>query len=659
MTSGGHKRTGVVLALLLLTLAVYWPVCRYPFAGLDDDVVITHNPWVNGGLSLVGLRWAATTLAGTMWFPLTWISYMADVQFFGAGAGSHHLANLLIHATNSILLFLTLNALTGSRWKSAFVSAMFAVHPLHAESVVWITERKDVLSGLFWMITLATYQWYVHRPRLGRYLALLGIFVLGLMAKPMLVTLPFVLLLLDYWPLGRFRGGKGMAPGALPNRIRELFAEKLPLLAVAAGFSLLTIITQNRGGAISSLDAVPFWARLANAVVSYAWYVRKTVVPTALAIYYPHPGTAIGTGEIIAATLFAGAVTWFVLRSSTVRPALAVGWLWYLGTLIPTLGLVQVGAYARADRFTYLPLIGLFILVAWDAPFLLTRKFRYVSLLPWMGGALTLLMAVACSIQVGYWRDDETLFGHALAVTQRNWMVHCNLGATLMEMGKLEEARNEFQEALRINPNFELARLNLGQTLSRLGKDNEAEGQFLAVLRQNPDDGKAHFSLGRHLADKGRLDEALLHLNTAIRLEPDFAAAHEALGQVLSERGDGELAIAALSRALQLQPDLAAARTALGWALMKAGRSAEALDRFRVVLAVQPDSAEALTGAGAALGEAGRFDEATASLQAALRLDPGAPEIHNNLAIVFQRMGRQEAADREWQEAVRLQRERK
>jgi tetratricopeptide (TPR) repeat protein len=620
MRPASAQRAVIVLALLLLVIAVFWPAGRYPYAGLDDDAVITHNPWVGGGLSVAGVRWAFTTLAGTMWFPLTWLSYMADVQVLGDGAGPHHLANLAIHAAAAALLFLVLAALTGSRWKSAFVAALFAVHPLHVESVVWITERKDVLSGLFWMITLAAYAWYCRKPARLRYLAVLVSFVLGLMAKPMLVTLPFVLALLDYWPLARFRGVRDAGPAARKKLIARLVVEKAPLLVVASGFSLLTVYAQGRGDALGSLAVVPLWARLANALQSYAWYLGKSLAPSGLAIYYPHPGASIAVAGVVAAAVVLAGVTWLALRQAARLPALLTGWLWYLGTLVPVIGVVQVGAYARADRFTYLPLIGLFIMAAWGAEALFPRASRWAPLPVAAAVATVLALAIAGAVQVGYWRDDERLFGHALAVTERNWMVHGNLGATLLEQGRAEDARREFEQALAYHPGYALARLNLGLALVRLGRGGEAEGQFLEVLRQNPDDANAHFSLGQYLAAEGRLGDALQHLDRAIQLAPDFIAAQQALG----------------------------------WALLKAGKAAAALERFRTALSLQPDLADAFNGAGAALAEQGQFAAAATTLQAALRLAPEDPEIHANFAYVLERLGRAAEADRERREAGRL-----
>lgn len=550
MISVSHKRFGVVLSLLVLIGAVYWPVGGFPFIGYDDDVV-RNNPWFRGGLSLDGLRWAFTA-PSALWDPLSWISHMADVELFGQQAGAHHLVNVVFHAAGTLVLFLALEAMTGSRGKSAFVAALFAVHPLHVESVVWIAERKDVLSGFFWMLALAAYVGYVRHPRPSRYLALCAAFALGFMAKPMLVTFPFVLLLLDYWPLGRVRLRGGMPAGGRTISPAALLAEKLPIVALAAGFAIVTVISAHRGGVIGSLEDLPLWARLVNAVISYSWYALKTVWPTSLAIVYPHPGIAIEPWAICAAVAFVGAATWFALRSHDRRPAIAVGWLWYLGTLLPAIGLVQVGAIARADRFTYLPLIGLFVVAAWGAQGLVSRLRLAGSPSLWVAGSVVLAMAAASFVQVGYWRDDETLFGHALAVTRGNWMIHGNLGATLMEKGDLEGAIVQFREALRYNHGYELARLNLGQALSSLGRDDEAEGQFQEVLRQRPGDERAHFCLGRHFAARERWDEAIRHLERAVRLNPGFAQAYVDLAGALMKAGRNDEAVNALRDAERL-----------------------------------------------------------------------------------------------------------
>jgi len=472
----------VILLLLGVTFGAFYRVLGGEFLRYDDDVYITLNPFVKAGLSRVGLIWAFATGYNANWHPLTWVSHMLDVEVFGMNAGGHHLTNLILHLANTMLLFLVLRRMTGFVWRSAFVAALFGVHPLHVESVAWIAERKDVLSTLFWLLTIWAYARYAENPTWTRYLPVVLFFGLGLMAKPMLVTLPFVLLLLDYWPLNRLSfGGKGER--TVP--VYDLFLEKVPLFAMTALSCLITFRAQQMGGAVGLLEKLPFAVRAGNALVAYTTYIGKMFWPKNLAVFYPHPGADLPVWQAVVAGLALVSITILVIRAGKPRPYLSVGWLWYLGTLVPVIGLVQVGAQAMADRYTYVPMIGLFIMLAWGLPGLGGKRLAVPATL-----VVCALIAVTWR-QVGYWRDSISLFRHAISVTEKNAVMHANLGLALRDRGRTDEAIREYREAIRIDPEFAQAHNNLAVALYFKGDYAEAwkevhlAGQYGVIPNQS------------------------------------------------------------------------------------------------------------------------------------------------------------------------------
>ncbi len=453
----------VCLLLLSVTLAVYWQIGDHQFTNYDDTLYVTDNPHVKPGLAGGSVIWAFTATEEANWHPLTWLSHMVDCQLFGLRPRGHFLTSLFLHLANVLLLFAVLKRMTGALWRSAFVSALFALHPLHVESVAWVAERKDVLSTLFWLLTMLAYARYVERPTRARYVLTLVAFTLGLMAKPMLVTLPFVLLLLDYWPLDRMAyGGKGDDP---PKRTRKrthsceqrlplsrLVWEKIPFFALAAISSVVTFSFQQRAGAMADMEIFPLSSRIANALVSYLRYMGKIIWPSDLAVLYPHPGTSLPLWWGAAAGLALLGLSILVVLVIRRRPYLAVGWLWYVGTLVPVIGLVQVGVQAYADRYTYVPLIGLFIMIAWGVPDLVGRWAQTRTVLAVLA-ATALAALTACTwIQLGYWKDSVSLFTHTLQVTTKNYVAHNNLGNALADRGEVEAAISQYTEALRIKP---------------------------------------------------------------------------------------------------------------------------------------------------------------------------------------------------------------
>jgi len=556
----------VSLFLILATLIVYWQVLNHDFVHYDDNVYVTENEHIQAGLSWEGLIWAFTTTYANFWHPLTWLSYMLDYQIYGLKPGGYHLTNLVFHLANTLLLLIVLKRMTGALWRSAFVAALFALHPLHVESVAWVSERKDVLSAFFWILTMGSYVFYVECPRPGRYLLVLLSFTLGIMAKPMLVTLPFVLLLLDYWPFDRFQFEQTnnltgyLANGQQRSAALRLVWEKIPFFVIAGAASIVAFLAQPSGDAIAYyLDKLPVSLRIANTLVSYASYIGKMIWPHHLALPYPHP-EAVPLWKAAAAGLFLLAVSAMVARGAQRHPYLVVGWLWYLGTLVPVSGLVQVGTHAMADRYTYVPLLGLFILIAWGAAELVTGlRYRKVVFAASAGGVLAALM-IGTYWQVHHWHNSITLFQHTLEVTTGNWVAHNNLGKALAEQENLEKAIGHYSEALQINPDCALVRENLGLALARKGELDEAIKQFSHALRIVPNYAKAHYNLGVALASGGKHEKAIHHFSQAVKLDPNYAKAHFNLGAELANQGSLETAIDHFSEALRITPDFPGAK---------------------------------------------------------------------------------------------------
>jgi len=580
-----------------VSLIVYAPVWHHDFVNYDDYQYVSENADVSGGLTWHGVWWAFTTGAAANWHPLTWLSHMLDVQLYGLSPGPHHLTNLLFHIANTLLLFGLLHRMTGALGRSAFVAGLFAVHPLHVESVAWVAERKDVLSTLFWMLTLSAYVAYVQRPRLRRYLVVLLFFALGLMAKPMLVTLPFVLLLLDFWPLGRMSQEPDPAGRWAPSRnwratVVPLVWEKLPLLALAVASSIVTFVVQRRGGSVVSLDAIPLNLRLANALVSYVAYIGKMLWPARLAVLYPY-AQSLPRWEIAGAFLGLIIVSVAAIRGGLRHPYLPVGWFWYLGTLVPVIGLVQVGPQAMADRYTYVPLIGLFILVAWGVPDMFVHWPLGSKALPVAAGLVISACAIAARGQVQYWESGTALWTHALEVTTGNYVAHTDLGVVLARQGRTDEAIREFREALRIKPGYAEGHNKLGRALAGQGKLDEAIAHYSEALRTDPAFAEARNNLGLALIGQGKPDEAIREFREALRIKPDSAEVHNNLGVVLAEQGKADEAIREFLEALRIEPDDAEAHNSLGIAMAKRGRTDEAIRQFLEALRIKPDYPEA------------------------------------------------------------------
>jgi tetratricopeptide (TPR) repeat protein len=620
----------IYAALFLAILAAYSQVYDFQFVNYDDQDYVTENLHVRAGLTASSVAWAFQSTEYANWLPLTWLSHMLDVELYGLQPGRHHLTSVAIHSITTLLLFALLRRITGDRWSSAFVAFIFGLHPLHVESVVWIAERKDVLCGFFYIATLWAYVRWVERPTALRYASILFLFACGIMAKPMIVTLPFVALLLDAWPLRRFS--------------KKAVIEKIPLFALSIAASAIAYIVQQRGGAVSTLAEIPFTLRLENAVVSYLTYALEFVFPTPLAVFYPFPH-AIPAKYLISALILLAAMTFAAVRSLPVR----IGWLWYLGTLVPVIGLVKIGLQSHADRYTYVPLIGLSIAVAWGASSLV-RRYRWLTI-PVAIWACAL--CAATFIQASTWRNSTTLFEHALAVTQGNYVAHNNLGVALRHAGRRPEAFAHFEEAIRLWPQDPEAQSNFGEALLTSGRPEEAVPHILEALRLNPSLPEAHVNLGSIRNKQGRPDLAEAEYRTALRLKPSSAEAQDGLGVVLAETNRPDEALPHALEAISLDPEDADSHYNLGRLYGLTGRLDQAIEQFRETIRLDPANAEAHFNLGTAYAQKDQMTEAADEFSAAIHSKPDYANAHFNLGSALARLDRYDEAIAEFTEALR------
>jgi tetratricopeptide (TPR) repeat protein len=696
----------VCVLLAVAVLLVFGQTLRHEFVNYDDDQYFSSNSHVQHGLTRGGVAWAFRTMLASNWHPLTWLSLMLDVELFGPGPVGPHLTNVLLHAANTVLLFLLLRRLTDALWPSAFVAAVFAIHPLHVESVAWVAERKDVLSGLFFMLALLMYARFAQCVTSGTWPAFAALpsphgsdetsrrgkqvtrteaaapapdslrvtrlpaealakaghpslfyglsllfFTLGLMSKPMLVTLPFVLLLLDYWPLNRFaRFTIRDLVFRLPTN--RLVIEKIPFLALSAASCAVTLLAQRH--VIEPMEWFPLSSRINNALVAYVTYLGQMFYPAELAVFYPLPESNLPPREVLLALILLAGIGTGVLVLRRRRPYLLVGWLWYLGVLVPVIGLVQVGGQGHADRYTYLPFIGVFIMLAWGARDLFSfwRHRRQV-----LGVAAFILMAalMACTvIQTRYWRNSVSLWTHALACTSRNYVGHNNLGMVLAGQGRFTEAIEHYQEALEIKPGSAEVYNNWGMVLAGQGRFTEAIEHYQKALEIKPGSAEVYNNWGAVLAEQGQPVKAIEYYRKALEIKPDYAAAHFNLGDALAKQARYSEAIEQFQQAVRLRPDSAAAHFNLGDALAKQARYTEAMEQFQQAVQLKPDYAEAHYRLGGILRSQNRLDEAVKHYQKAIELIPAYADAHGNLANVLAAQGRLDEAIPEYQRTLEL-----
>jgi tetratricopeptide (TPR) repeat protein len=561
MTRSFRLQLFISLFLTLFTAALFFQVLSSDFVAIDDNAYVTRNPYVQSGLTKKSVVWAFTTLQAEFWHPLTWSSYMLDTHIFGVTAKGYHFTNLLLHIFNTLLLFFFLNKTTGFVWRSGFVAALFALHPLHVESVAWIAQRKDVLSTFFWLLTLLSYARFVERPVFRRYAALFLFFILGLMAKPMLITLPFVLLLLDFWPLRRCQYLGSMHK--FIDRMWPCVREKLPLFGVAAAAGVITYIAQKHGGGLSELSPYPLTDRIANALVAYGVYIWKMIWPQKLAFFYPFAND-LPIWQVTTVTLVLALITALAVKSTKDKPYFISGWLWYIGTLVPVIGLVTIGDFAAADRYTYVPLIGLFIIIAWGIPDLL-KKWRFRAVALGFGASVVLIcLASVTWFQLRTWSDSTHLFEHALKVTKNNFLAHHALGNILAGQGQFKAAISHFKAAVKIRPDKATLHSELGRALASQGRFDQSIPHLQAALRIKPNDAETHYTIGLVFVAKNRLEKAIFHLSESLRLNPELSSNHRIgdedqtaayfnTGELYEHEGHIDRAIGAYKQALALR----------------------------------------------------------------------------------------------------------
>ena len=653
----------IYVILALATIIAYEPMRHNDFISYDDYAYVTKNPNVTGGITRQSVLWAFTSTHFYMWHPITSLSHLLDCQLFGLNPLWHHLGSLLLHAANTLLLFWVFKKMTGAIWLSVFVAGVFALHPLNVESVAWVAERKTVVSGLFCMLTIAAYIRYAERSSIGRYLLAIFAYGLCIMTKPVVVTLPFVLLLLDFWPLERLQLARQLKKKDSPRlkslKVRFqvsslwcLLAEKVPFFILATILGATTFIVQRGGGAVLPAERLALSYRIGNALVSYVRYISKIIYPSRLAIFYPHPGTKLPLWQPIVCFIVLTALSVGIIHTARRRRWLAVGWLWYLGTLIPVIGLIQAGSQAMANRYTYVPAIGIFIIVAWSANQLLSRwRYRRICL-GISAGLLFAVLLICTRVQVRHWQNNLTLYKHVLAVTENNSIIHNSFGCALFEKGQLDEAITHLKEAVRISPKFALARSNLGKVFLKQGKVNEAIVCFKEVLRIRKDLSEvrkdlpdAHYYLGLAKVKQERHDDAITHFSEALRLKPDYINAHLHLGYSLFKLGRIQPAIEHHYKILQLKPDHLQALNALAWVLatsndVKIQKSINAVEfAERACELSDYKNPEVLDTLAAAYAAAGRFPRAIETAEKAVKLAASqgrkelAEEIQNRLRL--------------------------
>ncbi len=604
------KKSLVISIYLVLTvsaLLVFWQVRNFNFVNYDDGIYVSENPHVLNGLTVDNVIWAFTTGYANFWHPLTWLSYMLDGQLFGSNPAGYHFTNLFLHIANTLLLFLVLKQMTNALWQSAFVAALFALHPLHVESVAWVSERKDVLSAFFWILTIAAYYSYIKRPGVLRYLLTLFVFALGLMSKPMLVTLPFVLLLLDYWPLDRI--------SRLQWKILyNLVVEKIPFMALAAVFSVMAFFAQQSGGALTKFTELSLKFRIYNALISYLEYIEKLFYPGHLAPFYPHPYANVSVLYAVISAAVLLAVTILVIRFAKLHRYLVTGWFWYLGTLVPVIGIIQVGDFAMADRYTYITLTGLFIIIAWLLPELLKKlPHRKIALGFSMVIVLTTL-GISAHRQTSFWKDSFTLFSHAIEVTQNNYLAYNNVGSAYNDIGRYQQAIDAFRQAVKIEPFYGRAYVNLGFSYGNLGRYAEAIEACRQAIKIGSDDAKAYYNLGLAYGGLGDYRQEIEAYSQAVRIQPDYAEAYCNLSAACLNLDRYEEAIKASKQAIKIKPDYAEAYNNLGAAYVYLSRYNEAIEAYKQAINIKPAYAKAHLGLGFAYLNIGDKNSAQAEL---------------------------------------------
>jgi len=609
MNKQPHKYHFILICVFLIAaiVAVYWPVYKYDFVKYDDDVYVTDNIHIQSGFNWQSIRWAFTASCAGNWHPVTMLSHTLDYQLFKDWAGGHHITNILFHIVNTLILFYVLTLMTASIWPSAFVAAAFALHPLHIESVAWVAERKDVLSTFFWLLTMLAYVRYVKNPKLKWYLAAFVLFVLGLMSKPMLVTVPFVLLLLDYWPLERKISWR-------------LLIEKVPFFICSFVSCVVTFLAQQKGGAVVAFESFGLATRINNAVVSCLAYITKMIWPSRLAVLYPHPGDNLSTTKVVISGIILLLISIYVVYQTRRHKFFAVGWFWFLGTLVPVIGLVQVGIQAMADRYSYIPLIGLFIIIAFGAKeFIPKRRYKILAVLT---AVILIGWGITAGRQLRYWKDSISLFEHTLAVTENNYHIYSNYATYLTGLGRFNEAIEQFDKLLAVRPASAEAHNNLGSALIKAGKVDLAVEHFRLAIKYKPGFPQAYCNIGFVLLEQGKLEESVPYFKQALKIKPDYIGAYTDLARAFMELKKFDETIETCGKALKFDPDNVFVRGYLGMALAGVGKTDEAIKEISFVLNIRPNDVEMHRNLGILLERKGQNTEAIEEYRKAVQIDP-------------------------------------
>jgi len=626
-----HKILFIYLLLILTILVAYWQVKDFEFVGYDDGLYVTENSHVQAGLTCESIKWAFTTFHAGNWHPVTWLSHMLDIELYGLNPMGHHWTNLQIHIINTLLLFFILQYMTGALWQSAFVAALFALHPLHVESVAWVAERKDVLSTFFGMLTILAYIKYVKKRNFLRYSLIFIFLSLGLMAKPMLVTMPFVLVLLDFWPLERL---KYYSLHQSP-KLLSLIYEKIPLFIPVAISSVLTILAQKEVGALYTFEVLPITTRIANALISYNNYIIKTIWPQNLAVYYPHPFGSLPLWSVFGAALLISGSLFLSVYTIKKYPYIIVGLLWFLGTLVPVIGLIQVGSQAMADRYTYIPLIGLFLIIAWGGSDLLKKwTHKHIVYAAVLSIAVFSALTVRSFQQTSHWKNGITLFKNAVNVIGNHPDLHYSIGIHFAVAGRYEKAIYHYKEALKIKPNHVEALFELGTVLYDYGKTDGAIFYLQKAIDKNPDHTNAHNNLANILYIQGKHEEAILHYKKILRINPEYANAHSNLANIFYFQGKIDEAAFHFKKALDINPKHDGAHYNFGVLLVNQHQHKEALVHFAEIIKNNPDNKQAYNQIGIILLEQGKIETAKKFFAKAVQIDPGYKDAINNLLIL-------------------------
>jgi protein O-mannosyl-transferase len=656
------QRVSAILLFIALIFIIYAQVLHFGFANIDDSVYVTQNPHVLGGLSAEGLKWAFTSTFAGFWHPITWLSLMLDAQIYGSWAGGYHLTNLLLHLASSIMLFMIFHRITGSFWRSGFVASMFAIHPLHVESVAWIGERKDVLSAFLGMLTIYAYVCYVENQSVKRYLLVFVLFFLGLMSKPMLVTLPFVLMLLDYWPLDRisfrFRYGDVIATDkksfmtAKKASVRRVILEKVPLLILIVPISMVTFFSERKFGALPTMESFPLDMRIYNALVSYIRYIEKTILPVNLSVYYPHPGMWPVWQVMIAGSIIILLSVW-VFRKITCYPYLTVGWLWYVGTLVPVIGFIQVGPCSMADRYTYIPLIGLFIMLAWGVPDLVRRFPHKKAVLSFGALLLIIILSVLSWQRCKLWGDNYLLWDDVLKkynissisnIKEKHKIAFAYnfRGIGYAEKGNYRQAIEDYNVALKINNQYGEAMNNRANAYGMIGQNDLALLDFAQLITVNPKFADAYYNRGGLYLTIGDLDKAINDFTEAIKIDPNMADAFNNRGVAFRLKRRYEKSFADFNQALKLNKNFAEAYFNMGVIFQTHKQYFPAIANFTEALRIKPAYTDALFSRGMALASLGKYDQAMEDFNKIMQIDPKHIDALKNMSMILKDMKRYE-----------------